>query len=58
MLKQKTLKSLKDGQIFKLSKRSKVTYELIAKSRGQATYTSKNSNLSFTRSNSTVCYVG
>jgi hypothetical protein len=57
MLKQKTLKQLKDGDVFQRSARSNVQYQVIKKEKGMVTFTSLGSNLSFTRPSSTVVYV-
>lgn len=59
-MKQKTLKALKDGQVFKLSKRSKVKYKIITRNKrlGICTYTSLSSELSFKdKFMDIVCYV-
>lgn len=52
----KTLKKLNDGDKFKLSKRSKVVYELNSKKKGIATFTSLSSKMTFTRQVTTNCY--
>ncbi len=56
-MRQTTLKRLKDNQHFKLSKRSKVLYEMVTKKKGMATFTSLSSELSFVRSVDTVCWI-
>jgi len=56
-MKSKTLKQVKDGGSFRLSKRSKVIYELITKKKGMATFTSTSSNKSYVRSVDTICYI-
>ena len=52
-----TINKIKDGNRFRLAKYSHVTYEVILKKKGMVTFTSDNSNLSFTRPASTPCYV-
>ena len=52
-----TIGKVKDGNRFRLKKYSHVTYEIILKKKGMVTFTSDNSNLSFTRPASTPCYV-
>lgn len=56
-MKQVKLKSLKDGATFLLSKRSKVFYELITKSKGMATFTSTSSNKSYVRNVEILVYI-
>jgi len=52
-----TLKKLKDGAKFKLSKRSTgAVYQLVRKWKGLATITSVNSNRSYIRGQATVVY--
>jgi len=65
MSNQKTIKQLKDGSTFRLSKRSEVVYKVIRKWKYPkpyqgahvATITSLSSERSFIRSLDTVCYV-
>jgi len=52
----KKIKNLKDGQQFKLSKRSKVIYELNRKFKGKASFTSLTSKRTFIKEQSTVVY--
>lgn len=52
-----TIKKLKDGAFFKLSKYSKVTYELITKKKGMATFTSTSSSKSYVKSVGTIVYI-
>lgn len=47
--KEKKLRNVRDGQEFKISLRSYVSYTLIKKEKGKCIYTSNESNLSFTR---------
>lgn len=56
-MKKTTIGKLKDGAKFTLALRPRATYKLISKKKGQCTYTSLNSDLSFTRPNTTPCYV-
>lgn len=56
-MKSKKLSQLKDGAVFQLSKRSKIKYKRISKSKNGITYTSLSSELSFTRNGSTIVYV-
>ncbi len=56
-MKKSTLKKLKDGAKFKLSKRSSgAIYELNRKWKGKATITSVGSKRSFVREQTTVVY--
>lgn len=56
-MKKVKLSQLKDGQKFILSKRRGIKYKLISKKGKMGTYTSLSSELSFTRSLSTVVYI-
>jgi hypothetical protein len=57
-MKQTTLGRIKDNQMFWLSKRKgAVGYTMIKKDRNGCTYTSANSNRSFTKSKLTICFI-
>ncbi len=51
-----TLKKVKDGEKFKLSKNSKIIYELNRKWKGKATITSLTSKRSFIKEQTTEVY--
>ena len=55
-MKKTTLGKVADGDLFKLSKRGNVIYQVILRIKGKTTFTSMSSNKSFTRPNNTACY--
>ncbi len=60
-MKATSIKKLKDGSIFQLSKRSRVQYELVRKwkdkGKNMATFTSTGSDRSFIKPLDTTVYV-
>ncbi len=56
-MKQTTIGKVKDGEVFQLSKRSKVIYQVILRKGKLITFTSTSSNKSFIKQSNTVCYV-
>lgn len=55
--KSTTISKLKDGSTFLLALRRGVKYKLISKKKNMVTFTSLNSEMSFTRKGSTKCFV-
>lgn len=56
-MKQTVISKLKDGTIFLLALKRGIKYKLISKKKNLVTFTSLSSEMSFTRSGSTKCFV-
>ncbi len=56
-MKKVKLSSVSDWDVFQLSPKSKVIYQVIIREKGWVTFTSTSSNKSFKRKGNTICYI-